>query len=68
MKSIGMPGSPFVRPAAISLHSLGLRFEHCRLCVFRTFTAFERIDAVVEAASFEPAWPGAIAPAPWSFS
>ena len=49
MKLIGMLDSPYVRRAVISLHMLGLKFEHQSLSVFRTYTEFQRINPVVKA-------------------
>lgn len=49
MKLIGMLDSPYVRRVAISLQLLGLRFEHESVSVFRTFSAFQRINPVVKA-------------------
>ena len=51
MQLIGMLDSPYVRRVAISLHLLGLRFEHRPLSVFRTFDEFRRINPVVKAPS-----------------
>ena len=47
MKLIGMLDSPYVRRVAISLHLLGVKFEHPSLSVFRRFDAFSRINPVV---------------------
>ena len=49
MRLIGMLDSPYVRRVAISLHALGIRFEHEPLSVFRTFDAFSAINPVVKA-------------------
>ena len=49
MKLIGMLDSPYVRRAVISLHMLGLEFEHQALSVFSTFNEFQRINPVVKA-------------------
>ena len=49
MRLIGMLDSPYVRRVAISLHALGLEFEHEALSVFRTFDAFAAINPVVKA-------------------
>ena len=50
-KLIGMLDSPFVRRSAISLHCLGIPFEHLSISVFRTFTEFQRFNPVVKAPS-----------------
>ena len=44
-----MLDSPYVRRVAISLHALGLRFEHEPLSVFRTYDAFAAVNPVVKA-------------------
>ena len=49
MKLIGMLDSPYVRRVAISLHLLGLRFNHQALSVFRTFDEFKAVNPVVKA-------------------
>lgn len=49
MKLIGMLDSPYVRRVAVSLHLLGLPFEHQSLSVFRTFDEFSRTNPVVKA-------------------
>jgi len=49
MQLIGMMDSPYVRRVAISLHLLGMPFEHCGLSVFRHFDAFAKINPVVKA-------------------
>lgn len=49
MKLIGMLDSPYVRRVAISLHAMGVPFEHNPLSVFRTFDAFHAINPVVKA-------------------
>lgn len=46
---IGMLDSPYVRRAAISLHMLGVAFEHQSLSVFRTFDEFRQINPLVKA-------------------
>ncbi len=49
MQLIGMFDSPYVRRVGVSLHLLGLPFEHRPLSVFSTFEAFGRINPVVKA-------------------
>lgn len=49
MRLIGMLDSPYVRRVAISLHLLGVPFEHEALSVFSTFDAFRAINPVVKA-------------------
>lgn len=49
MQLIGMLDSPYVRRMAISLHLLGLPFEHRSLSVFSTFEQFSQINPVVKA-------------------
>ena len=49
MRLIGMLDSPYVRRVAISLHALGVGFEHEPLSVFRTFDAFAAVNPVVKA-------------------
>lgn len=49
MQLIGMLDSPYVRRVAISLHLLGLPFEHRSLSVFSTFEQFSQINPVVKA-------------------
>ena len=51
MQLFGMLDSPYVRRVAISLHVLGLEFEHEPLSVFRTYDAFAAINPVVKAPS-----------------
>ncbi|MDD5271868.1 MAG: glutathione S-transferase family protein [Methylovulum sp.] len=51
MQLIGMLDSPYVRRVSISLHTMGIPFEHKALSVFSTFTAFQRINPVVKAPS-----------------
>lgn len=46
-----MLDSPYVRRVAISLHVLGLKFEHEPLSVFRTYDAFAAVNPVVKAPS-----------------
>lgn len=49
MQLIGMLDSPYVRRVAISLHMLGVPFEHRPLSVFRDYDAFAAINPVVKA-------------------
>ncbi|MET0330236.1 MAG: glutathione S-transferase family protein [Dyella sp.] len=49
MQLIGMLDSPYVRRAAISMHLLGIPFEHRSLSVFRDFEAFGQINPLVKA-------------------
>jgi glutathione S-transferase len=49
MQLIGMLDSPYVRRVAISLHVLGVPFEHRAVSVFSTFEEFKRINPVVKA-------------------
>jgi glutathione S-transferase len=49
MQLIGMLDSPYVRRVAISLHLLGLPFEHRSISVFSTFAQFQQINPVVKA-------------------
>lgn len=49
MQLIGMIDSPFVRRTAISLHMLGIPFEHRSLSVFRDYEAFRLINPLVKA-------------------
>jgi glutathione S-transferase len=49
MQLIGMLDSPYVRRAAITLHELGLPFEHKPVSVFRHFDQFAAINPVVKA-------------------
>lgn len=51
MQLIGMLDSPYVRRVAISLHLLGLAFEHRPISVFSTFDEFRQINPVVKAPS-----------------
>lgn len=52
MQLIGMMDSPYVRRVAISLHVLGLTFEHRSVSVFRHYDEFARINPVVKAPTF----------------
>jgi len=52
MQLIGMMDSPYVRRVAISLHVLGLPFEHRSISVFRQYDEFARINPVVKAPTF----------------
>lgn len=49
MRLIGMLDSPYVRRVAISLHCLGVPFEHEAVSVVSTFPQFQRINPVVKA-------------------
>ena len=49
MQLIGMLDSPYVRRVAVSLHWLGVPFEHRSISVFRQFDAFAAINPVVKA-------------------
>jgi glutathione S-transferase len=49
MRLIGMLDSPFVRRVAISMQSMGLRYEHANLSVFSTYSEFAAINPVVKA-------------------
>jgi len=49
MQLIGMLDSPYVRRVAISLHVLGLPFEHRSVSVFGGYDEFARINPVVKA-------------------
>jgi glutathione S-transferase len=51
MQLIGMLDSPYVRRVAVSLHLLGLPFEHRSISVFSTFEQFHAINPVVKAPS-----------------
>lgn len=51
MQLIGMLDSPYVRRVAISLHVMGLSFEHRAVSVFSTFEQFRAINPVVKAPS-----------------
>jgi glutathione S-transferase len=48
MQLIGLLDSPFVRRTAISLHLLGIAFEHKPLSVFRDFDALRAINPLVK--------------------
>ena len=52
MKLIGMLDSPYVRRVAVSLHLLGLPFEHRPISVFRGIDEFRAINPVIKAPSF----------------
>lgn len=49
MQLIGMLDSPYVRRTAVSLHALGLPFQHRSVSVFRTYDEFRKINPVVKA-------------------
>lgn len=49
MQLIGMLDSPYVRRVAVSLHWMGLPFEHRSISVFRQFEAFAAVNPVVKA-------------------
>lgn len=49
MRLIGMLDSPFVRRVAVCMQTMGLRYEHENLSVFRTYDAFAAINPVVKA-------------------
>jgi len=49
MQLIGLLDSPYVRRTAISLHLLGITFEHKPLSVFRDFDALRAINPLVKA-------------------
>lgn len=49
MQLIGMLDSPYVRRVAVSLHLMGIAFEHRSISVFRTFDQFREINPVVKA-------------------
>ncbi|MEO6361863.1 MAG: glutathione S-transferase [Caldimonas sp.] len=51
MQLIGMLDSPYVRRVAVSMHLLGVPFEHRSISVFRHFDAFAAINPVVKAPS-----------------
>ena len=51
MQLIGMLDSPYVRRVAVSLHLMGIAFEHRSISVFRTFDQFREINPVVKAPS-----------------
>lgn len=46
---IGMLDSPYVRRVAISMHCMGVPFEHEAISVVSTFEQFQRINPVVKA-------------------
>lgn len=52
MQLIGMMDSPYVRRVAISLHVLGIPFEHRSVSVFRHYDEFAQINPVVKAPTF----------------
>ncbi|MDR3095735.1 MAG: glutathione S-transferase [Paraburkholderia sp.] len=52
MQLIGMMDSPYVRRVAISLHVLGMPFEHRSVSVFRHYDEFAQINPVVKAPTF----------------
>lgn len=52
MQLIGLLDSPYVRRTAISLHLLGIPFEHKPLSVFRDFDALRAINPLVKAPTF----------------
>ncbi|WP_346895765.1 glutathione S-transferase [uncultured Roseibium sp.] len=49
MKLIGLYDSPYVRRTAVSLHLLGLPFEHEPLSVFSAYETFAAINPTVKA-------------------
>ena len=49
MQLVGMLDSPYVRRVAVSLHWMGLPFEHRSVSVFREFEAFAAVNPVVKA-------------------
>ncbi|MDB5849717.1 MAG: glutathione S-transferase [Rhodoferax sp.] len=49
MQLVGMLDSPYVRRVAVSLHLLGLPFEHRPVSVFSAFAQFQQINPVVKA-------------------
>jgi len=49
MQLIGMLDSPYVRRVAVSMHWLGLLFEHRPVSVFRQYAEFSAINPVVKA-------------------
>lgn len=51
LRLIGMLDSPYVRRVAISMHCLGVPFEHEAVSVISTFEQFQRINPVVKAPS-----------------
>ena len=48
MRLIGMLDSPYVRRVAVSLHCLGVPFEHEAVSVVSTFAQFQCINPVVK--------------------
>lgn len=48
MQLIGMLDSPYVRRVAISMHHLGIEFEHQPLSVFRNFDEIAAINPLVK--------------------
>jgi glutathione S-transferase len=49
MQLVGMLDSPYVRRVAVSLHWMGLPFEHRPVSVFRQFEDFAAVNPVVKA-------------------
>jgi glutathione S-transferase len=49
MQLIGMLDSPYVRRVAISMHLMGLPFEHRSISVFRQMDEFSRINPLLKA-------------------
>jgi glutathione S-transferase len=49
MQLVGMLDSPYVRRVAISMHLMGLAFEHRSISVFRQYDEFARINPLVKA-------------------
>ena len=49
MQLIGMLDSPYVRRTAISMHLLGIPFEHRALSVFSDLDAFRQLNPLVKA-------------------
>ena len=49
MQLIGMMDSAFVRRVAITMHLLGIRFEHQAISVFSTYERFRALNPVVKA-------------------
>jgi glutathione S-transferase len=49
MQLIGMMDSAFVRRVAITMHMLGIAFEHLPVSVFSTYERFRAINPVVKA-------------------
>ncbi|WP_174875499.1 glutathione S-transferase family protein [Vogesella oryzae] len=48
MQLIGMLDSPYVRRVAISLHLLGIEYQHLSLSVFRNMPEFRQINPVIK--------------------